>query len=48
MSGISKSFSTLLIVLLAVSSLTIVIATMPIGLGQSGTNTSTVISSDTT
>jgi len=48
MGNISKSFSLLLILVLAVSSLTIVASTMPIGLGQSGTNTSTVISSDTT
>ena len=37
-----------LILILAISSLTVIFATIPFGLAQSGTNTSTVISSDTT
>ena len=45
---ISKSFSLILIVLLAVSSLTVIFATIPFGLAQSGTNVSGIISSDTT
>ena len=48
MSRISKSFSLLLIILLAVSSLIIAIAAIPIGLGQSGTNVNGIISQDTT
>jgi parallel beta-helix repeat protein len=48
MSTISKSFSLLLIVILAVSSLTVIFATIPFGLAQSGTNVSGIIASDTT
>jgi len=48
MGNVSKSFSLLLILILAASSLIIAIATMPIGLAQSGTNVSGIISSDTT
>jgi hypothetical protein len=48
MCSINKSFSLLLIVILTVSSLTVIFATIPLGLAQSGTNVSGIISSNTT
>jgi parallel beta-helix repeat protein len=48
MSSISKSFSLLFILILAVSSLTAIFATLPFGLAQSGTNVSYIISQDST
>ena len=48
MNSISKDFSILLIVVLAVSSLTVIFATIPFGLAQSGTNISGMVSSDAT
>lgn len=48
MSNISKSFSVLLVLVLAVSSLTVMFATVPFGLAQSSSNLTGVISSDTT
>src|ERR1700690_2029265 len=47
MSTISKSFTLILILLMAVSSL-IVVKTVPIGVAQSGTNVSGIISSNIT
>ena len=48
MSNTSKSFSLILILILAVSSLIIVVATIPIGLAQSGTNVNGIITLNTT
>ena len=48
MGNISKSFSLLLTLILAVSSLTAIFATLPFGLAQSGTNISYIISQDST
>ncbi len=48
MGTISKSFSLLLIIVLAVSSLTLIFASIPFGTAQSGTNVSYIIGSDTT
>lgn len=44
----SKSLSLLLIIILATSSLTVIFATLPFGLAQSGTNVGGIIASDTT
>ena len=43
-----KSFSLLLILILAVSNLTVIFATIPFGLAQSGTNVTGIITTDTT
>jgi Periplasmic copper-binding protein (NosD) len=48
MGSLSQSFSLLLIIILAVSSLTLMFATIPFGLAQSGTNVSGIIASNTT
>ncbi len=48
MSIISKSFSLLLVFILAVSSMTVIFATTPLGLAQSGTTVNGIITSDTT
>jgi hypothetical protein len=48
MGNISKSFSLLLILILAVSSLTAIFSTLPFGLAQSGTNVSYIITQDST
>jgi hypothetical protein len=48
MGNISKSLSLLLIVLLTVSSLNVIFATIPFGTAQSGTNVTGIINSDTT
>jgi hypothetical protein len=48
MGKIGKSFSLLLILILAVSSLTVILATIPFGLAQSGTNVNGIITSNTT
>jgi hypothetical protein len=47
MDSISKGFAVFFILIIAFSSLTIILATIPLGMAQSGTNTSTIISSDT-